>query len=164
MFAAVISTARRTASLGVHASAARSSQRSRGPTPARPRSPAAHASSSATFAVAPRVSLPRALHPDLRAGLVEHVDRAVGQLVVAQVAGRELCRRFERFLRVADAMVPLVARAQPLQDLDRLLNRRLVDDDLLQPPRERAVLLDVLELFVRRRADQRAAGPSSGSA
>src|SRR6185436_7565307 len=28
-----------------------------------------------------------------------------------------------------------------------------VDRDLLQPARERAVLLDVLELFVRRRAD-----------
>ena len=70
------------------------------------------------------------------------------------MAGGELGRRFDRLFRVADAMVPLVARAQPLQDLDGLLNRRLVDDDLLQPPRESAVLLDVLEVFVRRRADQ----------
>ena len=70
------------------------------------------------------------------------------------MARRELGRRLERILGVAHAMVPFVAGAQALQDLDGLLNRRLVDDDLLQPARERAVLLDVLELFVRRRADQ----------
>ena len=43
---------------------------------------------------------------------------------------------------------------RPCEDLDGLGNRRLVDDDLLQPARQRAILLDVLELLVRRRADQ----------
>ena len=89
----------------------------------------------------------------LRAGLVEHVDGAVGQPVVAQVPRRQLRRRLERIVGVAHAVVRLVARAQALQDAHGLLDRRLVDRDLLQPPRERAVLLDVLELLVRRRAD-----------
>ena len=47
----------------------------------------------------------------------------------------------------------LVARAQAAQDPDGLLDRRLLDRDLLQPARERAVLLDVLELLERRRSD-----------
>ena len=47
----------------------------------------------------------------------------------------------------------LVPPAQAGQDAHRLVDRRLVDGDLLQPPRERAILLDVLELLERRRAD-----------
>ena len=58
-------------------------------------------------------------------------------------------RRREYFTR----WCAFVARAQALQDAHGLRDRRLVDRDLLQPPRERAVLLDVLVLLVRRRAD-----------
>jgi len=43
-------------------------------------------------------------------------------------------------------VVGLIAAAQTLEDLHRLVDRRLLDDHLLQPPRERAILLDVLEL------------------
>ena len=50
-------------------------------------------------------------------------------------------------------MVLLVPAPQAREDPDRLLDRRLLDGDLLQPARERAVLLDVLELLERRRAD-----------
>ena len=40
------------------------------------------------------------------------------------------------------------------EDLDRLVDRRRIDHDLLEPAVERAVLLDVLAVFVeRRRAD-----------
>jgi hypothetical protein len=67
--------------------------------------------------------------------------------VVAQVPARELGRGLERRVRVADLVVRLVARAQALQDLHRVLERRLLDRDLLEPPEERAVLLDVLELL-----------------
>ena len=88
-----------------------------------------------------------------RTRLVDDVDGAVGQLVVAQVPRRELGGRFERGVGVLDAVVFLVARAQAGQDSHGLLDRRLVDGDLLQPPRQRAVLLDVLELLERRRSD-----------
>ena len=48
----------------------------------------------------------------------------------------------------------LVALAQAAQDRDRLLDRRLVDEDRLEAPLERGVLLDVLAVFVERgRAD-----------
>ena len=49
----------------------------------------------------------------------------------------------------------LVALAQAAQDRDRLLDRRLVDEDRLEAPLERGVLLDVLAVLVeRRRADR----------
>ena len=54
---------------------------------------------------------------------------------------------------VAHRVMVLVAAAQSLQDLNRLVHRRLLDDDLLEPPRQRAVLLDVLVLLEGRRAD-----------
>ena len=50
-------------------------------------------------------------------------------------------------------MVILVAAAQALEDRDRLLDRRLLNHHLLQPPREGAILLDLLELLEGRRAD-----------
>ena len=47
----------------------------------------------------------------------------------------------------------LVAAAQAGENPHRLLDRRLVDGDLLQPPRQRPILLDVLELLEGGRAD-----------
>ena len=87
------------------------------------------------------------------AGFVDHVDRAVGQLVVAQMARGELGGGFDRGLGVVHAVVRLVAAAEAVQDLHGLLGRRLVNRDLLQPARERPVLLDVLEVLEGRRAD-----------
>ena len=48
---------------------------------------------------------------------------------------------------------------QPLEDLERVLDRRLVDVDLLEPPRQRPVLLEVLAVLLvggRAHAAQRA--------
>ena len=53
--------------------------------------------------------------PALRARFVEHVDGAVGQLVVAQVPRGQLGRGFERVVGIAHAVVPFVARAQALR-------------------------------------------------
>ena len=95
------------------------------------------------------------------AGLVDHVDRLVGQVAVVDVAGRQLHRRGERVGAVLDAVMGLEAALQALQDLDRLVDRRLDDVDLLEAPRERVVLLEhAAVLVVGRRADalQRAGG------
>ena len=94
------------------------------------------------------------LQPQARAGLVDDVDRLVGQLPVVDVPGGELGRGAQRIVGVLDAVMLLEARAQPLQDLDRLRHRRLDDVDLLEAPRQRVVLLeDAAVLVVRRRAD-----------
>ena len=53
-----------------------------------------------------------------------------------------------------DAVVRLVAVAQALEDLDRLVDRGLADHDRLEAALERRVLLDVLAVLVERgRAD-----------
>ena len=48
-------------------------------------------------------------------------------------------------------MVRLVALLQPAQDRDRVGDRRLADEDRLEPALERSVLLDVLAVLVERR-------------
>ena len=88
------------------------------------------------------------------AGLVDHVDRLVGQVTVVDEARGELGRGRQRRRRVLDAVVLLEARLQALQDLDGLGDRRLRHVDLLEAPRQRVVLLEDLPvLVVGRRAD-----------
>ena len=101
------------------------------------------------------------LHAQPRRGLVDEVDGLVGQEALGDVAVGQGGRRDERRVGDADAVVDLVALAQAAQDRDGLLDRRLVDEDRLEAPLERGVLLDVLAVLVeRRRADgvQLAAG------
>ena len=95
------------------------------------------------------------LHPEARRRLVDEVDRLVGQEALGDVAVRQGRRGDQRGIGDADAVVDLVALAQPAQDRDRLLDRRLVDEDRLEAPLEGGVLLDVLAVLVeRRRADR----------
>ena len=101
------------------------------------------------------------LHPQARRRLVDEVDRLVGKEAVGDVAVGEHRRRDERGVPDLDAVVRLVALLQAAQDRDRVRDRRLPDEDGLEAPLERRVLLDVLAVLVeRRRADgaQLAAG------
>ena len=94
------------------------------------------------------------LHPQPRGRLVDEVDRLVGQEPVGDVAVREHGGRDERGVADPDAVVRLVALLQAAQDRDRVRHRRLADEDRLEAPLERRVLLDVLAVLVeRRRAD-----------
>jgi len=89
-----------------------------------------------------------------RARLVDHVDCLVRQLAVVDVLRRQLDRRLDRLVGVADAVEVLEVRLQTFEDLDRVRYRRLVHVDLLEAPHQRAVLLEVLAvLLVGGRAD-----------
>ena len=89
-----------------------------------------------------------------RAGLVDEVDRLVGQEAVGDVAVRLVDGRLDCFLRVLDVMERLVAILDADQDLDGFLLGRRIDLDRLEPALERTVLLDVLAILGgRRRAD-----------
>ena len=90
------------------------------------------------------------LHPQAARGLVDEVDRLVGQEALRDVAVGERGGGDERGVRDPDAVVDLVALAQTAQDRDRLLDRGLVDEDGLEAPFQRSVLLDVLAVFVER--------------
>ncbi len=101
-----------------------------------------------------RLGLGVHLHADARRGLVDQVDRLVGQLPVGDVAVRERRRGDDRRVGDLDLVVVLVALLQAAQDRDRVLDRGLVDQHLLEAALERGVLLDVLAVFVERgRAD-----------
>ena len=94
------------------------------------------------------------LGADHRARLVDQVDRLVGQEAVGDVAVRKRRRGDERGVLDPDAVVDLEALAQPAQDRDRVLDRRLVDQHRLEAALERGVLLDVPAVLVERgRAD-----------
>src|SRR5690606_3305207 len=94
------------------------------------------------------------LHANARRGLVDEVDGFIRQIAVRDVAVRQRGRRDDRRVRDLDAVMHLVALLEAAQDRDRVLDRRLVDQPLLEAPLERRVLLDVLAVLVeRRRAD-----------
>ena len=97
------------------------------------------------------------------AGLVEDVDRLVRQMEILQVLGRQRHGGFERRVGVGDAVVRLVMRPQPFQDLDRLGFRRLEHVDLLEAARERPVAIErLLDVAERRRADAAEAAVGEG--
>ncbi len=91
---------------------------------------------------------------DAGGGLVDEVDRLVGQEAVGDVADRQLGGGLDGFVGDRDLVVLLVALADAHEDLDRLLERRLLDHDRLEAALEGGVALDVLAVLVeRRRAD-----------
>jgi len=95
------------------------------------------------------------LHPQAARGLVDEVDRLVGQEALGDVAVGQRGGGDQRGVRDPDAVVDLVALAEAAQDRDRLLDRWLVHHDRLEAPLERRVLLDVLAVLVERgRADR----------
>src|SRR6266508_281017 len=90
-----------------------------------------------------------------RRGLVDQVDRLVGQVPVLDVAVGKPCGRGKCVVGDLAAVVRLVAIAQAAQDLDRVVDRRLLDTDLLEAPLERGVALEVLAVLVQRRGTNR---------
>ena len=102
------------------------------------------------------------LHRQPAGGLVHQVDRLVRQEAVGDVAVRQLGRGDERGVLDLHALVMrFVARLEPAEDGDRVLDVRLADEHRLEPPLQGRVLLDVLAVLVERRgadAAQLAAG------
>ena len=86
----------------------------------------------------------------MRRGLVDEVDGLVGQEAVGDVAGRQLGRGLEGVVRDRQLVVLFVALADALEDLDRLFDARLLDQDGLEAALEGGVALDVLAVVVQR--------------
>ena len=91
---------------------------------------------------------------DATGGLVDQVDRLVRQVAVRDVADGQVGGGADGLVRDLDLVVLLVARTEPEQDLDRLLERGLLDHHRLEAALEGGVALDVLAVLVERgRAD-----------
>ena len=82
------------------------------------------------------------------AGLVDEVDRLVRQVTIGDVADRQVDGGLDRLVRDRDLVVLLVALADAHEDLDRLLEGRLLDHDRLEAALEGGVALDVLAVLV----------------
>src|SRR5690606_21089117 len=93
------------------------------------------------------------LHADAAGSLVDEVDRRVRQPAVGDVAVRHLRRGDERRVGDLHAVVDLVLLLDAPEDADGVLDARLLDDDRLEPPFERRVLLDLAVLVERGGAD-----------
>ncbi len=91
------------------------------------------------------------LHAQPGGGLVDEVDRLVGQEAVGDVALREHGGGGERGVADADAVVRLVALLEAAEDRDRVGHRGLAHEHGLEAALERGVLLDVLAVLVERR-------------
>ena len=88
------------------------------------------------------------LEPDAGAGLVDDVDRLVGEASPGDVPVRQFDGRLERLVGDLDAVVGLVAVAEAAEDLQRLGAAGRLDDHGLEPAIQGAVLLDVLAVLV----------------
>ena len=101
------------------------------------------------------------LHPQPGRGLVDQVDRLVRQEPGGDVPVGQRGRRDQRRVGDLHLVVRLVPALEPAQDRDRVLDRGLAHQHLLEPALEGGVLLDPLAVLVQRgRADhaQLAAG------
>ena len=86
--------------------------------------------------------------------LVHHIDGLVGKKPFGNIAMREFRRRDQRVVGDADTVMKLVFLFQAAQHENGVLDRRLVDEDRLEPAGQRRVLFHILPVFIqRRRAD-----------
>jgi hypothetical protein len=88
------------------------------------------------------------LDAQARCGLIDEVDRLVGEEPVADVAVGQRGSGHDRAVGDAHAVVRLVALLEPAQDRDRVLHGRLTHVDGLEAALQGGVLLDVLAVFV----------------
>ena len=84
-------------------------------------------------------------------GLVDHVDGLIGQATAGNVAIRHFHGRLNGVVGDPHVMVLLVAIAEPLEDVDRLVFGGGLDHHHLEAAIERAVFLDVLAILVQGR-------------
>ena len=93
-------------------------------------------------------------HADAAGGLVHQVDRLVGQEAVLDIAVGQLRRSDDRAIGDAHTVVQFVLVLDAAQDRYRVLDAGLVDENRLEAPLQRGVLLDIFLVFVERgRAD-----------
>src|SRR5581483_4873971 len=85
-----------------------------------------------------------------RGGLVNQVNRLVGQEPIRDVTVRERRRRNNRGVLDPHAVVRLVLVLQPAQDRDRVFDVRLADVNMLEAAFEGFILFDVFLIFVER--------------
>jgi len=88
-------------------------------------------------------------HAQAGSGFVHQVDGFVRQPPVGDIAVRESGRGHQRLVGEGDLVVLFVAVAHAAQDLDGVIHRGLIHVDRRKPAFQRAILLDVLPVFIQ---------------
>ena len=100
------------------------------------------------------------IQPQPRPGLIDQVDRLVGQTVFADVAIRQTRRCLQRLVADLHAVMLLILRAQAVQDLDGVLDRGLLDRHGREAPGKGRIVLDPAVLRQCRGTDHPQFAPS----
>ena len=90
------------------------------------------------------------LHPQAACGLVNEVDRLVGQETVGDIAVREGRGRNKGRVGNPHAVVQLILLFDAAQDRDRVFDRWLFDHQGLKPTGKGSVFLDIFAIFIER--------------
>ena len=93
----------------------------------------------------------RLIHTYAAAGLVDQVDSLVRHEAVGDIARGQMGGGVERIVRNDELVVLLIAALYALQNLNRLLNPGLFDQNWLESPLQRGIALDMFAVLVERR-------------
>src|ERR1035437_7770707 len=85
-----------------------------------------------------------------RASFIEYVDGFIGKESVGDITIGKLYGKLDRFLSIMHTVVLLVFLLDVVEDRDRLIDGRWINNDLLESSVERTILLDVLAVFIKR--------------
>src|SRR5579883_319428 len=85
-----------------------------------------------------------------RTSFIEHVDSLIWQEAISDISIGKLHCLLDRLLTITNAVVLLVLRLDIIQDLDRLLHGRRIDDDLLEATIESAIFFNILTVLIER--------------
>src|SRR5438552_3033192 len=88
------------------------------------------------------------LHANAASGLVDQVNGLVRHVAIRDVATCHLGCSLDCLIGNRQAMMGFIAFADALENLNRLLDGRLTDNDFLETPLQSGITLDVLAVLV----------------
>ena len=87
--------------------------------------------------------------PQMASRLIHHINGLVRQKPLINIAMRQFCRRYQRFVSDPHAVVHFIFFLQTAQDENTFLNRRLINKYWLKAPRKRRILFNIFAIFIK---------------
>src|SRR5436309_93072 len=88
------------------------------------------------------------LHTHTASGLVDQVNGLVGHVAIRDIAACHLGCSLDGLIGNGQSMVRLITFADTLENINRLLDARLTDNDLLEAALQGSITLDVLAVLI----------------
>src|SRR5947209_12446106 len=90
------------------------------------------------------------LHTHTASGLVDQVNGLVGHVAIRDIAACHLGCCLDGLIGNCQSMVCLIAFADTLENINRLLDAGLTDNDLLEASLQSRITLNVLAVLIER--------------